>query len=122
MLLFSPQSHPHPELLPLPRPLLSPARLSLTSTLAGHSLERGVISESCWPPVLWDALGLWRAALASAKSLSGLTPAQGVQAEIGGDAGSRKGDSRFLPSCQPADTSQGEGRGTQSENNNKYRV
>ena len=79
-----------------------------------------MISQGLLGPLPWDS-GT-QAALVSARSLSGLTLAQGVQAEIRGDAGTQKGDSRFLPICQPADSSQAEGRETRSENNNKYRV
>ena len=69
-----------------------------------------MISQGPLDPVPWDSCT--QAALgSSAKSPSGLTLAQGVQAEIRGDAGIHKGDSRFLPICQPADSSQGEGRG-----------
>ena len=67
-----------------------------------------MISQGLLGPLPWDS-GT-QAALVSARSLSGLTLAQGVQAEIRGDAGTQKGDSRVLPICQPADSSQAEGR------------
>ena len=87
------------------------AGLALTSTLARRSPWRaGVISQGPLGPLPWHS-GTQAALGSSAKSPSGLTLAQGVQAEIRGDAGTHKGDSRFLPICQPADSSRGEGRG-----------
>lgn len=86
---------PPQELLLLPRPLLSPACWSCSDLhLCQGAAPRGQGSWAggCWVPCCgMPGLGT---ALASAKSLSGLTLAQGVQAEkIRGDAGSHKGDS-----------------------------
>lgn len=79
-----------------------------------------MISLGLLGPPRWDAET--GAALAGAKSLSGPTLAQGVQAEIRGGVGTYEGDSRFLLSCQPVGSSRGEWRGPQHENNNKHRA